>query len=614
LIRGLVQKGWRVSLFSLDPFGNTDEHWRRELDSLCDWTAVESFATSRPRRSVRLLRDAVFQRPFQLDYFFDRRAADRLRAHLRTTSYDIVQVCQLYMVRYLPQTPACPLVFDSVNAEARRLAVLAGAAPFTGRGLVARAQLGTVRRLEQNIARAASLVLAVSDEEVGYFQAIPDARVVLVPNGVDVAVWPQPLPLTSEPGILLMGSLNYSANVDAVMFFLEKILDHLAHPAARITVLGIDPPATLFNRARRAPRPVQITGFVESTRPYLEEARVLAVPLRYGGGTRLKILEALGAGIPVVSTTIGCEGLGLVHEREILIADDPREFAGCLDRLLVDDDLCARLALAGRKVVERRFDWRTIAAQRAFRLDAPSRLNTAREALTGVLLTADELLSARKRALAAGLCPLPDQRKYWDNWRAIQALQARIGGSEPIVDLGCRSGILLTWLDQLGYQRLYGCDVRYPLPPLKAALRQGLWSTVYAGVRMAVRHRAGMRRASVERTGFPSGHFAAATCMSVVEHGVDLPEFFAECARILRPRGVLALSTDYWPERIDLRGMRRFAGPDRIFDHAGALALCEAAEHNGLHVAGEPQLDTVEAVIESDGFRFTFLYILFERA
>jgi glycosyltransferase involved in cell wall biosynthesis len=266
------------------------------------------------------------------------------------------------MVRYLPQTPACRLVFDSVNAEARRLAVLAGAAPFTGRGLVARAQLGTVRRLEQNIARAASLVLAVSDEEVRYFQAIPDARVVLVPNGVDVAVWPQPLPLTSEPGILLMGSLNYSANVDAVMFFLEKILDHLAHPAARITVLGIDPPATLFNRSRRAPRPVQITGFVESTRPYLEEARVLAVPLRYGGGTRLKILEALGAGIPVVSTTIGCEGLGLVHEKEILIADDPREFAGCLDRLLVDDDLCARLALAGRKVVERRFDWRTIAA------------------------------------------------------------------------------------------------------------------------------------------------------------------------------------------------------------------------------------------------------------
>ena len=106
--------------------------------------------------------------------------------------------------------------------------------------------------------------------------------------------------------------------------------------------------------------PVAVTGYVPTLRPYVEQARVLAVPLRAGGGTRLKILEALAQGLPVVATTIGGEGLGLEHERDALIADDPKAFAACLDRALTDDELCRRLAAAGRATVERRFDSRRI--------------------------------------------------------------------------------------------------------------------------------------------------------------------------------------------------------------------------------------------------------------
>jgi SAM-dependent methyltransferase len=123
-----------------------------------------------------------------------------------------------------------------------------------------------------------------------------------------------------------------------------------------------------------------------------------------------------------------------------------------------------------------------------------------------------------------------------------------------------------------------------------------------------------MRRAPVESTGFRSSFFAAATCMSVVEHGVDLTRFFSECARILRPEGLLVISTDYWPEPIDLGGLTRFAFADRIFDRAGALHLCETASAHGLHIIGNMELEVGDPVIESEGFYFTFVTLVFERA
>jgi len=103
-----------------------------------------------------------------------------------------------------------------------------------------------------------------------------------------------------------------------------------------------------------------VSGNVLDTTPYWERARALVVPLRVGGGTRLKILEALARGVPVVATSLGCEGLGLRAGHDVLVADDAEDFAACVDRLLADDDLCRLLAARGRALVEARFDWRII--------------------------------------------------------------------------------------------------------------------------------------------------------------------------------------------------------------------------------------------------------------
>jgi SAM-dependent methyltransferase len=243
-------------------------------------------------------------------------------------------------------------------------------------------------------------------------------------------------------------------------------------------------------------------------------------------------------------------------------------------------------------------------------------MNVRETGVCAVLRSRRELVAAEARARKLGLPAVPDSSKYWDNVLALEAIEGMgIGPSEPIVDLGCRSGIILTWLDSCGYRCLYGCDLRLPVPPLRAAARTRHWGTLWAGVRAAVRHRKRLRRSPVEQTGFATGVFSAATCMSVVEHGVNIPAFFAECSRLLRPRGLLVLSTDYWPTPIDVAGLTRFAsaGPDRIFDRDGVLALCEEARRNDLFLANPINLDADDRVIEADGFQFTFLALAFRR-
>ncbi|MGH2917870.1 MAG: glycosyltransferase, partial [Solirubrobacteraceae bacterium] len=114
--------------------------------------------------------------------------------------------------------------------------------------------------------------------------------------------------------------------------------------------------------AAAAPVPVQVAGRVAQIADWWHSSRLLAVPLRIGGGTRLKILEALAYGVPVVTTSLGCEGLDVEHGHDLLVADDPAEFARWVDRLLGDDELASRLSANGRQTVQRRYDWRTIGA------------------------------------------------------------------------------------------------------------------------------------------------------------------------------------------------------------------------------------------------------------
>jgi glycosyltransferase involved in cell wall biosynthesis len=181
----------------------------------------------------------------------------------------------------------------------------------------------------------------------------PATPVVVAPNGVD------PDALTPTPpgaAALFVGLLSYAPNRDAMTWFARDVLPHLGADGPDVLVAGRDPGPELSALAARAPR-LRLLGFVPDLAPLYARAGVFVNPMRGGGGTRLKMLEAMAAGKAVVSTTIGAEGLALTPGRDVVVADRPQEFAAAVRALRADPARAARLGRAARALVEARYRW-----------------------------------------------------------------------------------------------------------------------------------------------------------------------------------------------------------------------------------------------------------------
>ena len=186
----------------------------------------------------------------------------------------------------------------------------------------------------------------------------------VVPNGVDVDRYhpglADSIPLR-HPAIVFTGKMSFRPNVDAMLWFYEQVWPRVrkARPEAVLYVVGKEPHARLGVLATDPS--VVVTGYVRDVLPYFGGADVYVVPLRIGGGTRLKVLEAMAAGLPVVSTTMGAEGIMLESGRDALMADEADEFADAIVRLLTDSQLQEALGASARAVVLEHYDWQRIA-------------------------------------------------------------------------------------------------------------------------------------------------------------------------------------------------------------------------------------------------------------
>jgi glycosyltransferase involved in cell wall biosynthesis len=156
------------------------------------------------------------------------------------------------------------------------------------------------------------------------------------------------------------GLMKYRPNVDAAIFFVDEILPRILvrRPTATFYIVGGDAPPAV---TRLASRNVVVTGTVDDVRPYVQKAAVVVVPLRMGSGTRLKVLEGLSMGKPMVSTSLGCEGIDLVHREHLLIADEPRSFASAVLELMSKPDTAATLGAHGRSLMLQRYRWEAAA-------------------------------------------------------------------------------------------------------------------------------------------------------------------------------------------------------------------------------------------------------------
>lgn len=359
LIRELAARGCDVSLFSLDtgvPARGADLD---ELREICAEVRIVPFASARAVRMARMGVDLLRGRPFQRSMFRAPAAVREAHDWIRSGGFDAIVASVLYTIPYVPREHLARTLLDSQNVDTQRVETMAHALWPRPRGIMARAQKRPVQRHEEHVAAAVGGVIAVSELEARWFERVAPGRVTVVANGVDCRRIAYHGPGPSGQ-VLFVGSMDYAANVDGAIELLREIAPRLTFADAQIALVGALPPPELHEAAAAAPVPVRVAGRVDDIAEWWRSSRVLAVPLRIGGGTRLKILEAMAHGLPVVTTSLGCEGLDVEHGRDLVIADDPADFATWVDRLLGDDALAEKLSAGGRATVERHYDWRMI--------------------------------------------------------------------------------------------------------------------------------------------------------------------------------------------------------------------------------------------------------------
>ncbi len=285
--------------------------------------------------------------------------AERVQALARSS--DVILASQMQTMRYLDLALSSTAIFEEAEVTGFENAVVQASSPpqrFRAQLTLSKMQ-NAVRMLTQ---RGVAVTVA-SPAERAHIERIaaPGARVVVIPNGVDTAA-NLPGEETPVPNTLIYpGAVTYDANYDAVSYFIRDVLPLVRQqaPDAHFTVTGGT--GSIDVRDLAAQPGVTFAGYLPEVAPTIRTSWAVVVPLRMGGGTRLKILEAMALGTPVIATRKGAEGLNVTHGENILLADQPDEIAQAVITLFNDPALRARLSQYGRALVEREYDWHIIA-------------------------------------------------------------------------------------------------------------------------------------------------------------------------------------------------------------------------------------------------------------
>jgi glycosyltransferase involved in cell wall biosynthesis len=292
----------------------------------------------------------------------DRAAMGRLVDRLASeTPFDIAHADQLNMAQYSARVTGARKVLDAHNALwllYKRLWETMEPGP---KKLMLGRDWRLLKEYEGRVCREFDAVLAVSQEDKAALQeaAGQPLGVTIIPITVDTD---EVIPVTRQPGanhILHIGTMYWPPNIDGVLWFVHQVypLIRAKRPHTIFDLVGARPPREILDLGGDGTG-INVTGYVKDPTPYLEQAGVMVVPLRAGGGMRVKILNALAQSVPIVTTGLGCEGIAVTPGQDILVADNPEEFAEAVLRVLDSPEFAAQLANNGRRLAEQQYDYR----------------------------------------------------------------------------------------------------------------------------------------------------------------------------------------------------------------------------------------------------------------
>ncbi len=292
-----------------------------------------------------------------------RRVQPEIARRCRGDGYDVIQVEGLEM---WPSVPAAdvPIIYDAHNAEATLQGRMARQAwrdhRFIGAAYSA-IQARKLRRYEAGVIRRAKYTLAVSDADAAHLRRLdPHATIKIVPIGVDTVRYsPNAVGTpTDQADVVFTGTFDYRANADAADWFVTQVWPRIrrARPAARCALVGRNPSAKL--RANNGRNGITVTGSVPDDRPFMAAASVYVLPIRFGAGVRVKLLNAMSMGCAIVATPAACEGIAILEGKEVVVAPpDATPFAHAALALLNDPKRRAALGCAARACASDRYDW-----------------------------------------------------------------------------------------------------------------------------------------------------------------------------------------------------------------------------------------------------------------
>lgn len=344
--------------------GPRDDAYERELKTLLpDAVAVNTRAPDgKPLlQAFDYLRRLSSNAPYAVRKFTSPEVQHLLRDWMSDRRFDVAVCDFLSASLNFPRELTTPTILFQHNVESALWRRQAEHAPDPLRRLVFKLEAAKMLEYEQAAIGRFHHVIAVSEHDRDQMMQMADAHITVVPTGVDTQKYAagQKRSNSNDSLVIFLGSMDWEPNIDGVEYFCRDIWPSIQRdfPAARFRIVGRNP----HPRVRKlASASIDVTGAVPSVVEHLHQAAVVVVPLRVGGGTRLKIFEAMAAGKAVVSTPIGAEGLDVHHNRDILLAESSSSFAEAVVALLRDQEQRIRLGHAAEQLAEQ-YDWSVIA-------------------------------------------------------------------------------------------------------------------------------------------------------------------------------------------------------------------------------------------------------------
>lgn len=284
---------------------------------------------------------------------------------LNSKQFDLVYVDHLQMAQYVEDWNRCPKALDEHNVEWKIIERLAEGEKRLLRRMYAAIEWKKLRRWELDTCGKFDLALTVTenDKDILLSERPEMNNITSVPIGVDFESFPKIELQPDAREIISIGTMSWPPNIESMLYFADEIYPEVKSRAedVRLVIIGSKPPESIRCLAS-SDSSIEVTGFVEDLSAAASKTAVFIVPLRSGSGLRVKILNAMAMGLPIVSTSVGCEGIGVEHGRDLLIADTSQEFADAVLRLLSGFELRKQLGEAGREFALQNYGWDSICA------------------------------------------------------------------------------------------------------------------------------------------------------------------------------------------------------------------------------------------------------------